>query len=144
MHLKIVSAPEATQFHKFNSDPDHMKRSWPNSWAINLVHIVFGQMQISFGFVNFKCVWKLCRRQRRPSYSNFIPIPIAWHETNSVQDLCIWYIYQCPETDQFWIRLSWMHLKIVSASEPAQFRKFHSDSDHMKRSWPSVEVMHLA
>ena len=60
-----------------------------------------------------------------------------------MQELCIWHEYLRLEVDRFWVRSRQTHLKIVSASAATQFRKFYSDP-HIKRSWPSAVVMHLA
>lgn len=61
-----------------------------------------------------------------------------------MRELYIWHRLQWPETDQLWIRSDQMHLKIPSEAEAAQFRKFYSDFDIMKRGWPNAGILHLA
>ena len=39
MHPKIVSASEAAQIRDFNSDPDHIERSWPRTGIPHLTRI---------------------------------------------------------------------------------------------------------
>ena len=135
---------EAAQFRKLNSDTEHIKRSWPSTGVKRLVQMPNIRSVLVLGLFRLAVSENRIRGQRRFSSATLIPIPIPRNEVGPVQELCIWNKQFRQKADQFRVCSGHMYLNIVSASEAAQFHKFHSDSDHVDRGCPSAGVIHLA